>query len=91
MTLIQCIYSSSASNPELGTRDLHEILEVSRLNNAALGITGMLILDEGSFFQVLEGEANTIDELFQKLHKDSRHSRINMLISEPIEERSFAE
>jgi hypothetical protein len=46
---------------------------------------------DGSFFQVLEGEAAAIDQLFQKLLLDNRHSHLTVIIREPIAERSFGD
>lgn len=91
MALIHCIYSSSATDANLSKESLEEILEQSRLNNAKAGITGMLLYEGGAFFQVLEGEEATIDSIYKKIKKDSRHERVTKLISEPIEERAFGE
>lgn len=91
MALIQCIYCSASSNKDFSAADLDEILQISRTNNAALGVTGILLYEKGSFFQVIEGEADTIDQLFQKLLGDTRHENVTMIISEPIEERTFGD
>lgn len=91
MALIQCIYCSAASDKNFSPDELGEILATSRVNNAALDVTGILLFEKGSFFQVLEGEADTVDELYQKLLGDSRHNNVTMIISEPIKERTFGD
>ena len=49
------VYLSSAS--KLFTEDeLKEIVDISVKNNTRLGITGMMLYNEGNFIQVLEGE-----------------------------------
>ncbi|MCK7501422.1 MAG: BLUF domain-containing protein [Comamonadaceae bacterium] len=52
--LAHCIYASAAAQP-LDAAVPARMLEASRANNRRLGITGMLLYADGSFFQVLEG------------------------------------
>ncbi|MCB1801184.1 MAG: BLUF domain-containing protein [Gammaproteobacteria bacterium] len=87
--LIHCIYASAAT-AEFTPKDLEELLSVARKNNEALGVTGMLLYEKGSFFQILEGAPEAVESLFEKISADKRHSRISKLILEPIEARSFA-
>lgn len=91
MALIHCIYSSAATDENLPKESLEEILEQSRENNARAGITGMLLYEGGSFFQVLEGEDTTVEATYQRIEQDPRHDRVTKLISEPIEDRAFGE
>jgi hypothetical protein len=51
----------------------------------------MLLYIEGSFIQVLEGEAAAVDEVYGQILLDSRHTRISTIIREPIAARSFGE
>ena len=74
----------------MGESVLHDILQVSRVNNEQLGVTGMLLYQNGSFFQVLEGEKKTVETLYEKIVLDSRHERSIKIIFEPIQERSFS-
>jgi hypothetical protein len=48
------------------TADLRFLLRQSRANNSGLGITGLLLYGNGSFLQVLEGEAQIVRELYAK-------------------------
>jgi hypothetical protein len=66
--LIQCIYASAAGRA-FDTEELAQLLKVARDNNAKLGLTGMLLYAEGSFFQVLEGPAQVVDALYAKSKK----------------------
>lgn len=88
--MIHLIYCSATSR-ELSTKELEEILEQSRANNAKAGLTGMLLYEDGAFFQVLEGEAEAVETLYGKIEQDERHTRVMKLIAEPIEEREFGE
>ena len=90
MSLIHCIYASrSLAAPD--EVDIQALLEHARRKNAALGITGMLLLIEDSFFQVLEGEAESVDSVYRVIEQDPRHDRVTQIIREPLARRSFAE
>jgi blue light- and temperature-responsive anti-repressor len=88
--LIQLIYSSSATQ-ELQDSELLSILEVSRRNNAARDVTGMLLSEKWSFFQILEGPADAVDAVFKIISADKRHHRIITIVKEAIPQRSFGE
>jgi hypothetical protein len=90
MNLVHIIYCSSATKLYFKPSELEALLTKCRLNNASLGITGILLFNEGSFFQVLEGEKNEVESLFEKISKDKRHNKTTKIIMEPIKERSFA-
>jgi hypothetical protein len=63
--------------------------QVARENNAKLGLTGMLLYAEGSFFQVLEGQVDVVDALYAKIARDKRHAQVTLVIREPISKRHF--
>ncbi|WP_297792552.1 BLUF domain-containing protein [uncultured Marinobacter sp.] len=88
--LIHCIYCS-AGTVRFSDTDMVSLLEKAREANAALGVTGMLLYEAGSFFQVLEGPAESVDALYEKIFRDKRHRRITKIIREPIEARNFSE
>ncbi len=89
-SLIHLIYSSAATR-ELSEEDLMHLLDRARRKNSKLDVTGMLLYAEGSFFQVLEGEALTVDELFRIIAQDERHTQVVTIIREPIPTRAFGE
>ena len=86
--LIQCIYASAASR-DFETAELAELLQAARENNAKLGLTGMLLYAEGSFFQVLEGQPDVVEALYAKIERDRRHDQVTLVIKEPIPKRYF--
>ncbi|QQD17934.1 BLUF domain-containing protein [Spongiibacter nanhainus] len=87
--LVRCIYASTAAK-ELQLADLKELLVEARKKNAELGVTGILLYENGALFQVLEGTSSTIEQLYNTIKSDKRHQRIIKLIYEPIEAREFA-
>lgn len=90
MSLIHCIYASTAT-PAFRPEQIPELLDRSRSRNLASSITGTLLFIDGSFFQVLEGEAAKVDALYELIARDPRHDRVTQIIREPIPRRSFGE
>jgi len=88
--IIHFIYASVAKQ-EFGTVELTELLRKSRETNERLGLTGMLLYSDGSFFQVLEGEPAAVDQLCEKIFRDERHRQCTVIIREPIARRSFGD
>ncbi len=88
--LIHCIYASVAA-PDFEEHEIPELLEQSRADNEKADLTGMLLYVDGSFFQVLEGRQAVVDTVYARIIRDDRHSRITLIIREPIARRNFAE
>jgi hypothetical protein len=58
--------------------ELRAILDRARTVNTQLDISGILLHTEGSYFQVLEGDAEAIDSLYAKIARQAAHKcRIN--------------
>jgi hypothetical protein len=89
-SLIHLIYASAATRP-LSTQELGQLLDQSRANNTRLGLTGMLLYADGSFFQALEGPSEVVTALYQKIEHDERHAQVTRIISEPIPRRYFSD
>ena len=69
--------------------DMEALLSSSRKNNATSDITGLLISYQGLFIQYIEGEASTVDNLFQRIKKDPRHHSIVEISSDLLKCRQF--
>lgn len=87
--LIQLVYVSLSSSNELSEDDLKNLLVEIRKKNKVKGVTGLLLYNNGSFIQVIEGEKLMIRSLYNKIEKDSRHNTIVMLAENKIKKRSF--
>ncbi len=88
--LISLVYVSSAVHL-MSDEEVLDILRVSRRNNEAKSVTGMLLYKDGNFMQVLEGEQEDVLSIFRKVEKDKRHNGISVLSQAPISERQFAD
>ena len=82
------LYVSSATQP-FSKAELVDLLELSRLNNKKLGLTGMLLYKDGNFMQVLEGEESVIQPLMNSIERDPRHRGILRLLKGETEHRQF--
>ncbi len=89
-TLAHLIYSSTATRP-LSQQELQDLHAKVQRNNAAYGITGMLLYANGSFLQILEGPEAALERLFAKIAADPRHHRVTRIIQESIPQRAFPE
>ena len=60
-------------------------------NHKFLSLTGALSFNESYFAQVLEGGADDLMGLMERVNKDPRHSHLRVLERVEITERSFPE
>src|SRR5262245_18293589 len=88
MSLHRLVYMSTAVGV-LRADELDKVYLRAKANNAAAGITGLLLFYEGTFLQLLEGPAAGLASLVQKLRRDKRHANLITLESSPIEARTF--
>ncbi len=86
--LVRLLYASRATD-EVTQDELLSILKKSRINNLAVGVTGVLCYSGGVFLQVLEGGRESVSALYNKIAGDSRHKQVVLLAYEEIGERSF--
>lgn len=90
MSLCTLVYVSLATRPMTDT-DLSDLLATCRQKNRKHEVTGLLLYRDGFFMQALEGEETVIDELYEHILRDQRHSDVLLICKEAITERSFAE
>src|SRR4051794_10953029 len=82
------VYLSSARQLYTSS-DLSDILTKSRLNNTNKNITGLLLYHEGSILQILEGDEETVIDVYHKIGQDERHYNVLKLVTGTSEERNF--
>lgn len=79
----------SAALPTITDKDVHDILRASSRNNRRNDLSGMLLLLDGTFFQVLEGDRDRIEETLQRISRDPRHTGVLRVVEKERDERSF--
>ena len=87
--LVRCLYASRPTSQPSASL-LSDILDQSRRNNPARGITGLLCYTQSVFVQVLEGDREQVSILLAKLMQDDRHQTVTVLLFEEIAERTFS-
>ena len=89
MRLYHAVYFSSVTPTTL--EQLPKILEVSRENNPALGITGALFAADDYILQVLEGGRTALTTLLGTIMQDTRHTDFVLALFDDIEQRMFGD
>ena len=84
-----CIVYLSSSVGLLQEEDLLAVLRQSRHYNSQHGITGVLLYINGSIIQVLEGEKEVVETLYQRIMQDKRHTGVTRIINRAITQRLF--
>ena len=88
--LVELLYCSVSIVPALTNIDLNHILAAARQRNLSQGITGMLFYYRGEFVQILEGEKESVENVYAKfIGPDSRHTALNKVCENTISHRSF--
>lgn len=88
MSLEAVAYTSSAI-PGLTDGALEQLLVDARQKNQELGITGVLLYHDGSFFQYFEGPPDGVEAVYDRIRQSRLHRGIFELMRAPIECRSF--
>jgi hypothetical protein len=89
--LFRLVYASrSLLGESMLAREIPQILEVSRRNNAARGVTGALLFSTDAFVQVLEGPQEGVERIFERIQCDPRHAGVVVLEAGPAPARDFA-
>ena len=82
------IYFSEATRT-MQASDLEALLTQARSFNSANGISGLLLYQSRCFLQALEGAAEAIDPLYERIQADSRHTNLRLLYDQPADRRCF--
>lgn len=67
----------------------NELLFDSKGFNTLNNITGCLLYCNGEFLEILEGEVNTVNKLYDRIQQDNRHYNITLLLTAKCEQRQF--
>ncbi len=81
-------YISNFSD-SLRKNDIDDLIQFVNLRNKEQGITGVLLIRNKYFFQILEGEDEQIDILYSKIEKDTRHKSLVKILDTKIEGHIF--
>lgn len=88
--VLRLVYSSEATC-EFDSDALLQLLERARENNARMNVSGMLLYSDGTFLQVLEGDPEVVEALYDKIGQDERHTDTRVLLRTDDEARAFGD
>lgn len=88
--LASIVYRSRAVKP-LTDYDLYELVQAAQRKNSADSITGLMLYDEGQFYQWVEGPAENVMRLMRTIKRDPRHTDIEILSDKTTTERQFGD
>jgi hypothetical protein len=84
------VYRSRAVR-SLSPTDLHTLTTNSQARNGRESITGLMVYDDGRFFQWLEGPADGVERVMGSIRSDPRHADIEVLKNQTAKTRIFGE
>ena len=88
MNIVRLIYASRLKK-KLDHAAVEKIADVSRRNNRKLGVTGALCSSPRGFLQILEGPAEAVNELYNRIVRDPRHADVSLLEYVKVPFREF--
>ena len=69
--------------------DLDQLLTNCRRWNAAASVTGALLYHNGYFMQLIEGQLDAINAIYDRIQADPRHEVLSVLFEDDISARFF--
>lgn len=88
---ISCLTYKSVATSAPSAGDLKAMVGKARARNRSLGVTGMLLFEDGCFFQTLEGPPKELDILWSSIKHDNRHNNIDVLSEHIVTARLFSD
>jgi hypothetical protein len=84
------VYRSRAMT-SLSDYELYELVQVAQTRNADFAITGLMLYDEGRFYQWLEGPEENVVSLMRAIKADKRHTDIEIISNKMAASRQFGD
>lgn len=69
--------------------EMQVLLGQAQIRNRRLDITGMLAKSDGHFCQVIEGLPAAVEQVMERVRRDTRHQNIRVLLEQSVEQRQF--
>jgi methanogenic corrinoid protein MtbC1 len=88
---VGCLTYKSVATASPSPADLRALVGKARARNRNLSVTGMLLYEDGSFLQTLEGPPDKLGALWSSIKQDTRHDQIEVLSEHIAPARVFSE
>lgn len=82
------LYRSSATQSRRAFEAANPLEEFAA-RNAKLDLSGYLHVEDGSFYQFLEGGSAQLEIVWQAIQRDPRHTAVTLLFDGPLSARRF--
>src|SRR5690242_3503006 len=83
--------SRQRAEPPVTEEQVDEIIRASIRRNREAAITGLLLVHDGWFLQVLEGPAQEVMTTYGRIDRDPRHHQCRVLAAGPAPAREFGD
>lgn len=90
MALHHIVYVSAATK-SLNEEEVDRLLLSAREFNEMVNVTGILLYQKKTFFQLIEGPKNSVEEVYGRIKSASQHTAIIELASAQSSQRFFAD
>lgn len=91
MSTLTAVAYLSSSATLLSEAELEALLLQARSFNRSVGVSGVLLHHDGSFFQYFEGPDAAVAQVYERIHRSKRHHTIFELYRGPITQCFFAD
>ncbi len=89
MKTCRLIYRSIAESEILDEDSLARLANLAANNNRRFNICGILVLSNGRFLQVIEGQSKFINRLYANIVQDERHHDVELISYEEVSKPEF--
>lgn len=86
---IGCLTYQSRAVSRPTESELEQLVSQARRRNRSLGVTGMLLYENGRFLQTLEGPPAGLQAVWSSICRDQRHRDIEVLTEHAVSSRLF--
>ena len=87
---VTCLTYKSIATATPHPSDIDRLADKARARNCSLGVTGMLLFEDGCFLQTLEGPPSAVATLWSSIQRDARHDHIEVLSEHMAASRLFS-
>jgi methanogenic corrinoid protein MtbC1 len=88
---IGCLTYQSRAVSRPSESELEHLVSQARRRNRSLGVTGMLLYENGRFLQTLEGPPAGLSAVWASIRRDERHRDIEVLTEHMVSSRLFTD
>jgi len=83
------IFISTVANKFLTVAEIKQAVIQLSARNISKNVTGILIYNEGAFYQILEGDKNVLLDLMETVKEDDRHGTVHTIWEGEIPKRGY--